>query len=92
MVAGLILSSALASGGGSMLWKFLNLEQELMLLAVVNAQYVSDTLITIFAGLSFINFNVFSPVVGLLPDEILGLVGYNALYDNAQYHPNIFPI
>ncbi len=71
------------------LWKFLNLAQELMLLAVVNTKYTSQTLISIFDGGSFLNFDIFSPLFALLPAEYRGEVGYNALTDHAQYHPSI---
>ncbi len=74
------------------LWKFLGPAQELQLLAIVNAKYVSNTLVAVFEGSAFLNFNVFSFLFSLLPPEYQGQVGYNALMDNAQYHPNIFPI
>ncbi len=71
-------------------WKFLNMEQEIILLAVINTKYMSENLIAAFQGGSFVNFNVFSWLISNLPAEYQGEVGYNALDDNSQYHPYIF--
>ncbi len=72
------------------LWKFLNLAQELVLLSVINTKFVSQTLIQIFQGCSFLNFNMFSALLSMLPPDMQGESGYNVLPDNSQYHPYIF--
>ncbi len=72
------------------IWKFLNLEQELLLLSVINVRFVSQDLITLFQGLGFADLDIFDLLLSSLPAEYRGQVGYNVLTDNAQYHPNIF--
>ncbi len=73
----------------------MNVEQELLLLSLVNARYITSDLIWTFQANGFASFDVFSLlfslVLSLLPPEYQGQVGYNALSDNAQYHPYIFP-
>lgn len=86
----LVAVSALSSGLGSALWKFISMAQELLLLAVVNTEYITTDLIAVYEACGFVNFNFFDPVIALLPDDIRGLSGYNVIYDNAQYHPYIF--
>ncbi len=71
------------------LWKFLTLAQELLLLSLVNTKYMSQELVAVFQGGSFLDFNVFAPIFSLLPAEYQGEVGYNALDDNSQYHPTL---
>ncbi len=72
------------------LWKFLSLAQELILLAVINAPYVSSNMISLYQGCGFVNFNYFDSFLSLLPADFKGEEGYNALDDNSQYHPYIF--
>ncbi len=74
------------------MWKLLTLEQELLLLSVVDVRFISSDLITAFQGCSFVSFNMFSTLLDQLPAEYRGQVGYNALDDNSEYHPNIFHI
>ncbi len=56
----------------------------------MNTQYISQSLIIVYQGGSFLNFSVFGPLFDLLPGELNGEVGYNALSDDSQYHPYIF--
>ncbi len=68
----------------------MTLAEELLLLSVINTQFVLTDLIAIFQGGSFVNFDMLSPIMSLLPDEYRGDAGYNALEDSSQYHPYIF--
>ncbi len=101
VISTILISSIVFSGsGGTVLynrryyiagiWKFMGPAQELLLLSVINTKFASQTLIAVFEGSSFVNFNMFAPLCDLIPAEYTGQVGYNVLEDNAQYHPNIF--
>ncbi len=95
-----MIATAIIPGGSSIsfrfvtdvvcLWKFLNMAQELILLSLINTNAISTTLIAVYQGGSFFNFNIFDPILSLLPDYVMGATGYNALDDNSQYHPYIF--
>lgn len=63
-----------------------------MLLSIINARYVSTGLVTIYQGFSFVNFNLFDPLLALLPASVKGEDSYNVLDDNTQYHPYIFSV
>ncbi len=47
-------------------------------------------MITLYESCGFVNFDFLDFLLDILPDDIRGLSGYNALPDNAQYHPYIF--
>ncbi len=90
VIAVILISSAVVPGSGSAVWKYLNLAQELMLLAVINSRFISPDLISIYQGFSFVNFDFVKQILtSILPDELQGNEGYNALDDNAQYHPSL---
>ncbi len=84
-----ILSTATGLGRKSVLWKYITLAQELMLLSVINSPHVSQSLASAFQGCSFVNFGIFDWLVNLLPAGMVGESGYNALEDNSQFHPAI---
>ncbi len=100
-MAAAMIASSVVSGGSSKtfalkrrciggIWKYVSMSQELMLVAVINSPYVSTHLISAYQACGFVNFNFFDSLVDLLPTAAQDGKGYDALYDNAQYHPYIF--
>ncbi len=71
-------------------WKYLNLEQELLLLSLISTRYMSEDLIAVFEGCDFVNFGVFDYLFNSLPAEYQGEASYNVLDEFPQYYPYIF--
>jgi len=69
------------------------MSQEIMLLSIINAPYISQELISTFQAISFTNLRfLVSYLIPLFSAENRGEEKYNFLNDNSQYHPSIFGI
>ncbi len=66
------------------------MEQELILLSIINTQYITQSMIAVYEASGFLNFDIFNTLYNQLPDTVTGNEGYNTIYDNSQYHPYIF--